>query len=374
MKKSLIFVSEMSAGGAETVMMKYYRALNKDKYQLDFCVTSTSKAFHDDEIESLGGKKYIVPKKSKHPVASFRAIRSLIKNTNYDSVVRMGAHSLAALDLIACKQGGVKHTVFRSTNSKPSNGLSLKLVSHYLFRPILNKVTEIKLAPSEMAADYMFGKDCIRKDIAHILPNAINPEDYSYSVIDRENFRRNLNISPQTVVIGTVGRLTPQKNQKFLIEVLSKMDFSQQDFFLLIVGKGTCYQALKDHIAESCLEDRVAVLPPTPDVRSVYSAMDLFVLPSFFEGLPNVLIEAQASGLPCVVSSRVTQEAKILDSTLYLDLDKGSQYWAKRLTEMQLAANRETCYLNVYNTQFSINKAISLFEKYVFDDAYQRQK
>ena len=162
MKKLLCIVGGMAAGGAETFLMKMYRSLSRDDYQMDFCVTTNKKEFYDDEIIKMGGNIIYISKKSKNPVKSFYDIYKVVKNGKYENVIRISQHSLSSLDLMAAKLGGAKNLIFRSSNSN-SCGSLFNRVMHMVFKPLAQKIPNKKIAPSDVAAIHMFGRKQLQR-------------------------------------------------------------------------------------------------------------------------------------------------------------------------------------------------------------------
>ena len=161
MKRLLCIVGSMNRGGAETFLMKIYRALDKTNYQMDFAVTG--KGLYDEEIESLGGKMWTIRPKSEGLVRNFLGIKSLVRKQDYQSVLRISQNSLSALELYAAKLGGAKIRAFRSSNSQSVNGTKREDIVHKLFMFMPRFFANVKIAPSTEAAEFMFGKKEIKK-------------------------------------------------------------------------------------------------------------------------------------------------------------------------------------------------------------------
>ncbi len=221
MKRLLCIVGKMDAGGAETFLMKIYRKLDKTKYQMDFCVAQKEKGFYDSEIFDMGGKIHYITPKSKNPIKNFLDIKNIVKKNDYKYVLRVSQHSLSNLELLAAKLGGAKKLAYRSSNSN-SGGNKINMILHYLFRPIGNLISNIKIAPSQEAAEFMFGKKNFEKGNVIILNNAIDYEQFKFDEKNREEIRNEIEIKNDVFLIGHVGRFTKQKNHQFLIDVFEK--------------------------------------------------------------------------------------------------------------------------------------------------------
>ena len=212
MKRILCIISSLDAGGAETFMMKIYRALPKDAYQLDFIVSGGGGCY-TQEVLDRDGKIYQIPQRTKDLSGAFVGIKSVVKDNNYDTVLKLGENSLAVLDLIAAKRGGATVLALRSCNAP--RGLSLKArLIHSFFRPLLNSVATVKLAPSQLAADFMFGKNAKVK----LLNNGVDLNFFRFSSEDRIRIRTEFDLGDK-LVVGHIGRFHEQKNHQCLLKI-----------------------------------------------------------------------------------------------------------------------------------------------------------
>lgn len=347
----------MNAGGAETFLMKILRRIDRTEYILDFCVADQGK--YDDEIKELGGKIHFTVPKSAGFISSFKRIRQIVKENNYEYVMRISQHSLSALDLLAAKSAGAKVTVFRSSNTRTYGGGKQEIL-HKLFRPFGCLMSDVKLAPSLDSADFMFGKDSVKKGKAKILHNAVDLAKFHFSAESRNRYRNEFGINDKFVV-GHVGRFNSQKNHSFLIEIFAEILKIKPESVLLLVGDGE----LKDKIilkAEKLgISQNIIFTGVRSDVSEILSAMDVFVFPSFFEGMPNTVIEAQATGLSCVISDTITKDADITGLVRFASLSNDASAWA----DMALSVpdkHTETTDLfikNKYDIQSSVNDFVS---------------
>lgn len=322
MKRLLCIVSSMDRGGAETFLMKIYRQLDKSKYQMDFCVSKKESGFYDNEIKDLGGKIFYIPPKSKNIFKTFNSIKKLVKQQNYKYVLRTSQQSLAALDLLSAKMGGAKKLIYRSSNAGLTGGKISKLINKtFSFLPKI--IPNVKIAPSKLAAKFVFGNS---KNV-YILHNALNYNDFEFSEEIRNKIRKELKIGNKTLY-GHVGRFNVQKNHMFLLEIFQEIVKKDKDSVLVLIGEGELENDILTKIKELKLEKKVLVLGAKKNVNEYLMAFDKIIFPSFFEGMPNVIIEAQASGLPCFISNTITKEANITGLLTYIDLNKTSFEWA----------------------------------------------
>ena len=333
MKRLLCIVSNMNAGGAETFLMKLYRSLDRSKYQMDFIVAIEEKGFYDDEIVSLGGRIFHVLPKSKGFFKNFKEIVTIVRKNKYQSVLRVSQHSLSALDLFAAKLGGAKKLAFRSSNTNTTDASKKEILLHKICLFMPQVFANIKLAPSTEAAEFLFGKGCIQRGKAQILHNALDLNIYCYDETGREQIRKDFGITEDTMVVGHIGRFMKQKNHSFLINVFNEIYKKDQKSKLLLVGKGELESQIKAQVKKQGLQNNVIFCGVRSDIPQLLSAMDVFVFPSFYEGMPNTVIEAQATGLPCVISDTITKEADVTGNVKYMTLKDSYKKWADSAVE-----------------------------------------
>lgn len=324
MKRMLCIVSGMNAGGAETFLMKMFRAIDKTEYGLDFCVTSKENLYAE-EIASLGGRIFVVPPKSKNPIASFLSVRKIVKENGYESVIRVNEHSLATLDLLAARMGGAKTVAMRSSNASSPKRISRILHKAFFFLPRM--IPNVRFAPSTEAAEYTFGRSCVEKGRAFLLHNGVDLDAFRYRADRRDEVRTSLGVSDE-LLVGHVGRFSKQKNHTFLLHVFRSIKEKRPDARLVLVGTGELEGEIREKAAAYGILDGILFTGVRKDVPDLLSAMDVFVFPSFYEGMPNTVIEAQATGLPCVIADTITREADITGLVRYLSLSDAPRLWA----------------------------------------------
>jgi glycosyltransferase involved in cell wall biosynthesis len=335
MKRLLCIVSAMNTGGAETFLMKIYRSLDLDNFQMDFCVNSDNN-FYEDEIKSLGGNIYKIPLKSRHPFKSFNAIRNLVRKKGYKCILRVNEHSLSTIDLMAAKLGGAEVLAMRSSNAG-SDGL-ISIILHKTFRFLTDIVPTVRMAPSELAAKYTFGKNSIKNNKVVILKNGLDIEKFKYSDEDRKNYRDELNIDDKFVV-GHIGRFNHQKNHEFLIDIFNEIQKKKNNAVLILVGTGELESTIRNKVNQLRLSDKCLFLGSRNDVNELLNAFDVLVFPSFYEGMPNTIIEAQTNGVPCLISDTITKEAKITKIVQYMSLKESPSAWADKAILMSCSTS-----------------------------------
>ena len=207
-------------------------------------------------------------------------------------------------------------------------GEGKKTLLKYILRPFNKLFATDYFACGEKAGRWMYGNRCFNAGRVHVMPNAIDTKKYEFDQDARVRLRNELNIPQNAFVVGHVGRFMYQKNHPFLLQVFKEVLRLRENAFLLLVGEGELQETIRQSTREQGLEDKVIFTGARQDVSKLYSAMDVFCLPSFYEGLPVVALEAQANGLPCVFSDRMTEEILLTSKAVQLALDDPER-WAR---------------------------------------------
>lgn len=366
MKRLLCIISGMDTGGAETFLMKILRNIDRTKYQMDFCVNVEKECFYDAEIKRLGGTIYFVPAKS-FGVKEFKLkLADLIRSKRYEYVLRITSNAAGFMDLKIAKKAGAKICSARSSNSSDGVSFKVKLI-HYISRCIYQKYVDVKFAPSDLAAEYTFGKKAIKNGKVSFLHNAVDLGVYHYYDDTRNDLRKEFGLENKTV-IGHIGRFMQQKNHSFLLDVFNEIRKKNTNAVLMLVGgNGDLEQQIKEKIDRLGIEDSVIFTGVRSDVPQLLSAMDVFVMPSFYEGMPNTVIEAQATGLPCVIADTITKEANITGLVEYLPLTESAEYWADKVLAT-IRAERKDTKQDFIDNKYDIESTANEFVRLVFGE------
>lgn len=236
---------------------------------------------------------------------------------------------MMAIELTIAKLAGVKIRIAHSHNSTCPN-----MKVHKALNPYFKTTYTKALACGKLAGDWLFGKEQFE-----ILPNGFNTSNFYFSKGNREDIRNNLGIDKQ-LVIGHIGRFNMQKNQEYLLKIFEKIAEKRKDSILLLVGTGPDAEKVKMLVEQHKYKNQIILYGETDNPAFFYSAMDVFVFPSRFEGLPVVLLEAQISGLPCVVSNKVTQEVDFGDIN-WQSIDDSPDKWSDAVLTMQVRSDQE---------------------------------
>ena len=365
-KRILCIVSSMNAGGAETYLMKLYRTLNKNLYQMDFCINVKEKGFYDDEIRNLGGKIYFIPCKSERLRDFKHNLGRIVSENNYQYVLRITSNAFGFWDLKIAKKNGAKICIARSSNSSDGNSIKSK-ISHILGKVLYSRYVDIKISPSDLAAKYTFGKAAYEMGDVKILHNALDLNVYSYSDMGRNAIRSEFGINSNTVVVGHIGRFSVQKNHEYILEIFKQINMIVPNSIFMLVGKGEMQINVENRVKQLGISNNVIFSGIRNDIPNVLSAMDVFVFPSFYEGMPNTIIEAQATGLPCVISDRITQEADITGLVHYMDINDDPKKWASVALNC-ITNKRKDTKADFISNGYDINTVVCDFERIVFNE------
>lgn len=326
-KRILVYGMTGEAGGMESYLLNYLRNLDRGCVTFDF-ITDCSTIAYADEIQKLKSNIYYIPNKH-HLMKALREFNTFLKSHKEYEVVYFNIlsapKSIFMLPAIINKRVCVVHS---------HNGDTKHKILHYIARFFLNCFTDIKLACSEKAARFMFCNRAVDLKQVTLINNAIKLSDYSYNTVTRQNVRNALAITDE-FVIGTVGRFTYQKNPFFILDIFREVVNNCPNAKLLWVGSGEMKNEIEHRAQSMLLKSNIHFLGVRTDVADVMQAFDIFMLPSRFEGLPVVGIEAQAAGLPCLFSSVITSEVSITDNTEFVSLGMSAEYWAQRVLTYQ---------------------------------------
>jgi glycosyltransferase involved in cell wall biosynthesis len=299
----------MMNGGIEAYMMNYYRHLDRTKFQIDFVVHGFERGIQDDEIEKLGGKIYRVPVKSKNPLKNYLALKKILKSGEY-KIVHSHMDAMSVVPLKIAKKCGVPVRIAHSHNMAHLTNNPLKIKLNDMAKKNLPASATHLFACSRGAGEWLFGAE--NKNRVEIIPNAIDVEKIAFNARIRQEIRRELKIADDEICVGHVGRFEYQKNHEFLVEAFAELTAKNcGKFRLILIGDGSLKESVRNLCEEKNISRLVTILDGRNDVWKFYNAFDLFCLPSHFEGLPVVLVEAQDNGLKCLVSDKVPREADI---------------------------------------------------------------
>lgn len=351
----------MNGAGVEAVVTNYYKYIDKNKFQFDFICCEGSTNIPYEEIESQGGKIIIVPSYKK--VFSYhKKLKKVLKEGKY-KIVHSHINVLSFFSLFAAKKAGVSVRIAHSHSSS-----NKKEKTRNIIKKILKNFSKIYatdyMCCSEYAGRWLFGNKEYDQNKVYLLNNAIDLDRFKYDEKIREYKRKELGIEGKKLVIGNIGRFVEQKNHRFLIDIFNELHKLEKESILVLAGQGPLEEEIKEKVNELNLNDCVKFLGQRSDANELYQAFDVFLLPSLYEGLPVVGVEAQASGLLCVFSDEMTKETKVLDTSTFMSLNQTSQQWAKSIIDLSKNKIRVDSLEEMTKKGFNIKQEINKLEEY----------
>lgn len=359
----LQIIDGLNPGGSQAVVMNLFRNIDREKFQFDFIISHEKQDFFRDEIERLGGKVYYIPKLNMINMLQYRRYWNDFYGEHPYDVVHSHVRSTASIDLSIAKKHGA-FTVAHSHNT--SNGKGILVPVKWLLQLPLRYIADCCAACSKESGTWLYGKGIIRSKKFVVIPNGIDCERYRFDEDKRGEVRERLNASGH-FIIGHVGRLSYPKNHKFLIDVFSKLKKEENGMKLLLVGDGELRGELENQVKNLSLADSVIFTGSVSNTNDYMQAMDLLVFPSHYEGLPVTLVEAQCSGLKCLVSDVITEEVYLTNKIEALSTTGNSiEEWVGKIKEISDSASfadRIEGYELIRGTKFNVKKSVKELEK-----------
>ena len=351
----LQIVTHMNRGGLETMLMNYYRHIDRSQVQFDFLVHRQERAAYDDEIESLGGKIFRLPKLNPWSPKYINSLNRFFSEHPEYKIVHCHLDCMSAIPLIAAKRAKVPVRIAHCHSS--SQDKDLKYIIKVLYKKRIPIVATKLFACSKAAGNWMFNGHSFT-----LFNNAIDVEKYIFNETMRKIQRQCLNLNENTLVVGHVGRFSIPKNHTFLLDIFYEIDRSC-DARLLLVGDGELRPQIERKARLMGIIDHIIFLGVRDDVAVILQAMDVFIFPSLYEGLPLSLIEAQAAGLPCLISDGVSSESRISNLVHQLSLNKSANTWAVNAIQLSDIIRGNT-YKEIKNAGFDIIKNAEWLQRF----------
>lgn len=324
----LHIVTYMGRGGLETMLMNYYRHIDKDKVQFDFLVHRDFKADYDDEILSLGGRIYHVSRLVPWSKGYREELKRFFREHPEYKIVHVHQDCLSSVALQCAKECGVPVRIAHSHNCAQDKNIKYLIKLHYM-KSIPKYATNL-FACGEKAGDWMF-----RGEQYQLMNNAIDIKNYEYNCETSQRVRKSLGINDE-FVIGHVGRFHPQKNHSYLIEIFNALITKKPNVKLLLIGEGEGKADIVKKVKELGIENKVIFTGMRSDVNELLQAMDVFLFPSLYEGLPVTMIEAQAAGLPCIISDKISKECIVTNGLVSVGkLDESPENWTELILKQK---------------------------------------
>lgn len=315
------------------MILNLYKHIDRSKIQFDFVIFHDEERMLEEEIKNLGGKVfYIEAFNGKNLFRFVNAWKDLLKNHPEYRIVHGHVRSVAAIYLLIAKKIG-RVTIAHSHSI--SNGKGVKSAVKNVMQFPIRYVADYLFACSDEAGRWLYGKKACAGEKYHFFPNAIDITRYQYDETIRAEMRKKLDIE-EKLVIGTVGRISEPKNPYGILDIFEKVSKKNEKAVLVWVGGGELEADIKKEAARRKLTDRIRFMGNRKDVPELMQTFDIFIFPSLWEGLPVTVIEAQAAGLPCLISDRVTKQVAVSKLVHYLPVDQGYEVWEEAILNSNL--------------------------------------
>lgn len=345
-------VTTMNRGGLETLIMNYYRAIDRNAFQFDFLVHRMERSDYEDEIERLGGRVYRIQRLNPFSRSYQHDLYSFFSSHPEYKIVHVHQDCLSAVALKQAMRAGVPVRIAHCHSSHQDKNLKFLIKS--LYKGKIARYATNLLSCSNEGGRWMFETSNF-----DLLPNAIDLTRFFYNEDKRLSYRKEFSIKEDAFVCGHVGRFDEVKNHAFLIDAFAKVVEKDPEAVLILIGSGPLEEQIKQKVRSIGLDQNVRFLGLRTDVADLYSCMDMFIFPSIYEGTPMVLIEAQTAGLPCLISNGIPSDCEVTPLIRRENLETGAVVWAEKI----LGQKREerTRYQEImsnsnYNVRFSVRK------------------
>lgn len=347
--------------GITNVIFNLHQAIDDKNVKMDLMTINHPTDNYKLSITEKGGEVYVLSRLLSAPIKYLRNLASLIRENKYDLVHVHGNSSTMILDVFGVLLGQCRNVITHSHSTSSSY-----IFLHVIFKPLLNVLVSSKIACGKEAGKWLYGKSKF-----HILRNGINVEKFRFNEYVREKVRKDLDISPDCFLLGHIGEINENKNQSFIIDILSHLSLSG-NYKLVLVGDGPERKSLENKVEIMGLSSRVIFTGGINNPQDYLSAFDLLVMPSKFEGLPLTLVEAQASGLQCVISDTITTEVDLTGTVSFVPLNNGAKHWGDVIRRLESADRMDQAEKNIrsitekgYNIVSSAKQLVSIYKELI---------
>ena len=361
MIRILQMIGSLNVGGSQTMILNIYRNIDREKMQFDFVLDHPDDTYFAEDVKALGGRIYTMPVFKGTNAGEIRRDWNNFFYTHPEyHVLHSHVRSYASLYLPVAKKHGVK-TIIHSHNTSNGTGMTARM-KDMLQRPLRDQA-DILMACSNEAGKWLFGEEACRSEKYMFIPNAVDLKRFSMNEDARNQYRREMGLENK-LVIGHVGRFHEAKNHSFLLDVFAKVHEKEPGSVLLLIGDGGSEK--KNVIDKACelgIAESVLFTGNRNDVPELLNAMDVFAFPSRWEGLPVTLIEAQAAGLPCLISDTITTDVDVSPLVTRLPIDS-TELWAEEILKMRPRQDvSEYIIRSGFDVQSSAQKMFELYSR-----------
>lgn len=368
LKRVLHYVGIMNRGGMETLIMNLYRNINFSEFQFDFATHTDQKGDFDDEIHNRGGKIYSFPQFRKDP----KVYRSAWKNFFCEhageyEVFHFHTNSLAnVVALEEAQKAAIPIRIVHSHSTWANKG-RLQWLNNALHRYHQSKLPKLAtnlVACSTEAANWLYGGMSVKNLKVQLLKNGVDCEKFSYDESIRKRTRRALDITDEEILVGHIGKFIPVKNHTFLLDIIAAMANRNGNIRAILVGDGELKEQIIEKAKNLGIEDKVRFLGVRSDIPELLMAMDIYIMPSLYEGLPVSVVEVQATGLTSLLSDTISKEVKLKDNVYFASLSLTPEKWAENAMVL-CKEERKTDNTSIEEAGFDIKRTVKEYEKMI---------
>lgn len=351
----LHIVGAMYPGGMENFIMNLYRNIDRTRFQFDFVVHQQKDNDYTEEIEKLGGRVYLLPRLTRKPFSNLHRIRRLVRENHYPMAIRHTANALVAPQLLAAKSAGAV-TVCHSHNETDP-----QLRLHRMGQKLMRRAADIRLACSEKAGRWMYGDQSFE-----VIHNAIDIPRFAYRESKAAKIREEFHLGGKHAY-GNIANFIASKNHSYLLRIYREIIELDPDAVCFCLGEGDLRPQIEEEIKELHLEERVILTGIRGDVPDFMSALDVLIFPSRFEGLPLTLIEAQAAGLPSLISDTITGDVIVTEGIVQqLSIELDQKEWAERAVLLAKKQSDRTCpYESIAAAGYDIRQLVQWYQEFI---------
>lgn len=362
MKKVLLgIIMTGRAGGIDKYLLDVYESLRCEGFSFDFLTNSIDPEL-EKKLNSEGSRLIEIPRFT-NPFGQYKEIKRTVKENGYDSVYFNISTALMCLGVLAARKGGAEKVIVHSHSSAYDCSSRIKRLImtfiHKLCKPILCRYATDFCSCSKPASEWMFTKKEIKSNKIKMIYNAVDVEKFAFDEAKRNEMREKLQLG-DSLTVGHVGNFLYQKNHQFIIEIFNELLKKEPNAKLLLIGDGDLFEEIKAKAKELNIEQSVLFEGRKTNSNDYLQAMDVFILPSNFEGLPIVSVESQINGLPTLLSDKITDEAKIMNNCEYLSIES-AEPWVEKILE----------YKHYDRTKTSIVNDSYIYDKKQLKDVYR---
>lgn len=360
----------MNRGGAETMVMNYYRNVDRTKVQFDFMVHRQERGAYDDEIEALGGKIYRMPPVQPGHFGEYKkAVAKFFDEHNEYQIVHSHMSELGYYVFREAKSRGIKCTVCHAHNAPHFSDETLiekaKDVVRNYFKHRIRKYTDHKFICGIEAGNWLFGEK--NRDSFVMMNNAVDAHRFGWDAEKAQQMRKALSTDGRFAICH-VGRFNSQKNHTFLIDIFKEINKKNKDAVLLLVGAGDLEEKIRQKVSTLGLDENVRFLGLRDDVNDILLASDVFLFPSLYEGLPVTLVEAQSSGIKCIISDSIPTDCRITENVEAVSLEKSAEAWADEVLKYADGYDRKDAFGQISAAKFDIKENAEWLEEFYLNE------